>query len=178
HPAIHRPEVPLDVGAFPGVVGILIAEVHQVIRVIAVARGVVIGELGGGEPESGVAGPPERRGKGPEVVIEGAILLTQDDDVLDLVVGRPVGQVRQTRRRPRNRSARASWKKRPEGEATGAGRSAGDEAPARRRVLPRSPCQVQPAGVNPFGGNRRVHTDSLLTLRRLSPTPLANLTSS
>ena len=82
-PAVHLSGVPLVVRARPAVVRILVAEVSQVIGMIGGAGAVVVSERGGREPRCRLITLAEHRGEGAEVMIERAVLLTQDDDVLE-----------------------------------------------------------------------------------------------
>src|ERR1700751_4704133 len=83
HPAIHRAAIPLRVRAFPGMIGILIAELREMEGMIGIAGAIAIAELRRIEAERGVLAAAELRRERAEIMIEGAILLAEDHDMLD-----------------------------------------------------------------------------------------------
>src|ERR1700683_946846 len=98
-PAVHSAGIPFDVRSLPAMVGILVAELRQMVGVITLASAVVVGQRARGEAESRIAAAAERTCELPEVVVERSILLTENHDVLDIVVGRPIGLIGRLRER-------------------------------------------------------------------------------
>src|ERR1700722_9971347 len=115
------------------------------IWVIAFTSAVFVGECTRSETKRRVFAAAVRRSKRAEIVIARSVLLAQNHHVLDLVVRRPTGSIRQARSR--------SWRHQPQlSECQASGRGARNKLTPRQSRLPHALKQVPPTLVDVTNG--------------------------